>query len=200
MDAFLRLLKPATHARVLDLGGTVELWNLLPARLDVVLLNTSVSKARLEDAGRECRTSFTAIEGDACDLQRFAAGSFDIVFSNSVIEHLGDDRRVEQFAREVRRVGRSYWVQTPARGFPIEAHTGLPFFWYYPRPLRQQVARAFDRKYGGHPWSCSISETRSFRFEDLRRLFPDSAVYRERLGGLTKSWSMYRQGGLHACG
>ena len=131
--------------------------------------------------------------GDACDLGRYEDASFDIVFSNSVIEHIGDASRVARFAREVRRVGRSYWVQTPSWLFPIEAHTGLPFFWLYPAPLREVLASRHDRRYAMNPWSCPMAQTRCFRLRELRALFPDAAVYTERVAGLAKSWSLYRR-------
>jgi 2-polyprenyl-3-methyl-5-hydroxy-6-metoxy-1,4-benzoquinol methylase len=61
-----------------------------------------------------------------------AARSFDIVFSNSVIEHVGDAESQQQFAHEIARVGRAYWVQTPNRRFPVEPHLLTPFLHFLP--------------------------------------------------------------------
>jgi SAM-dependent methyltransferase len=190
MHAFLQRVRPAPGATVLDLGGTPELWGLLDHRLDVTLLNTD------EVRGWGCRppqaNRFHVVAGDACDLERFGNGSFDVVFSNSLIEHLGGDERLLRFAREVRRVGRSYWVQTPSWLFPIEAHTGLPLYWLYPTPVRGAIARRLDGRYQSFPWYCAMADTRSLSLSELRALFPDASLFTERVAGFTKSWSLYR--------
>ena len=62
--------------------------------------------------------TFHVIEGDACSVEQFGDRSFDLVFSNSVIEHVGPPAKQAEFAHEVLRLGRSYWVQTPSKWFP----------------------------------------------------------------------------------
>ena len=193
MQALLARLAPRADATVLDLGGSVGTWEQFPHRFDVTLLNVDEAHARDFRGADAAGSRYRVAIGDACDLGRYEDASFDIVFSNSVIEHVGDEGRVARFAREVRRVGRSYWVQTPSWLFPIEAHTGLPFFWCYPSPLREAIAARHDRRYGMHPWSCPMVQTRCFRLRELRALFPDAAVYTERVAGLAKSWSLYRR-------
>jgi hypothetical protein len=51
---------------------------------------------------------------------------YDIAFSNSVIEHVGDWERQAAFASEIRRVGKNLWIQTPAKECPIEPHYLAP--------------------------------------------------------------------------
>ncbi|WP_280155153.1 methyltransferase domain-containing protein [Piscinibacter sp. XHJ-5] len=192
MCEFLERLRPPPGATVLDVGGSVDIWDLVDHRLDVTLLNVDEAHALGFRAPGGTTRRYAIAIGDACDLGRFADRSFDIVFSNSVIEHLGDDSRVLRFADEVRRVGKGYWVQTPAWLFPIESHTGLPFYWLYPPAVRSAIARRLDLRYAKNPWSCPIAQTRSFRLKRLRALFPDASVYTERVGGMTKSWCLYR--------
>ena len=193
MEAFVARLAPRPGATVLDVGGSVGIWELVEHRLEVTLFNTDEAHARDFRAPDRLDTRYRIVTGDACDLSRYGAGSFDIVFSNAVIEHLGDEGRVNRFAAEVRRVGRGYWVQTPSWLFPVESHTRLPFYWLYPAPVRAAIARRFDARYAKNPWSCPLCETRCFRLRELRALFPEAAVYTERVGGMTKSWSLYRR-------
>ncbi len=195
MQAFVNLIEPAAHARVLDVGGTAELWDMVDVPLDVWLLNQPGVVANAPETGRADRHFLV---GDACDLSRFADGAFDVVFSNSVIEHVGDRTRIERFAAEVCRVGVSYWVQTPSYLFPIEAHTGWPFFWFYPRAVRAAVARRFDRAVADEVVVDPIANTTCFTLRELRALFPDGEVFTERVAGWPKSWSLYRAGGVDA--
>ena len=73
---------------------------------------------------------FKYVIGDACNLDMLSSKSFDIIYSNSVIEHVGRERQKE-FANEIMRVGKKYWVQTPYKHFPVEPHFVFPFFQYY---------------------------------------------------------------------
>ena len=86
------------------------------------------------------------LQGENVTVQRadgtqlpFADGSFPIVFSNSVIEHVPKGLQ-PAFAREIRRVGDRYFVQTPNRWFPIEPHYQMPFVHFLPEraPCPQQ--------------------------------------------------------------
>ncbi|HEX3290001.1 MAG TPA: methyltransferase domain-containing protein [Gaiella sp.] len=109
------------------------------------------------------------VQGDACALP-FADESFDVVFSNAVIEHVGGPDRQEAFVREALRVGRRVFLTTPNRWFPIEVHTRLPLVHWLPRPL---ALRAYEL--AGTPWAA---ENHLLGPADLRRLFPGEVEIR----------------------
>lgn len=77
---------------------------------------------------------------DACAELPFPTGAFDLVYASSVVEHVPPGCR-QQFAAEVRRVGRGFYVQTPARSFPIEPHALLPAAHWLPAKLRRRYWR-----------------------------------------------------------
>ena len=118
------------------------------------------------------------VEADARALP-FEDGAFDVAYSNSVIEHLDPaDRR--RFADEVRRVAGRYLVQTPNRWFPVEPHVLLPGFQFLPLAARRRL----------WPLGVSKDEFTDIRLLDeaeLRSLFPEARIFRERFAGLTKS-------------
>ena len=113
----------------------------------------------------------------------FADGEFPVVFSNSVIEHVPKELQ-PRFAAEIRRVGRRYFVQTPNRYFPIEPHYQLPFFQFLPRSGQRWLNRHFTL--GWHE-KGQWEEIELLSARDLRALFPDAVIHRERMFGLTKS-------------
>jgi hypothetical protein len=187
------LLAPlARPLRVLDVGGTQRFWEIVePTGLDgvrVVLLN--------QVAPVVSRPGFEGVAGDARDLGRYADGEFDLVFSNSVIEHVGDLAAQRRMADEVRRVGRRWFVQTPNRYFPLEPHFLVPGFQFLPLAARAGLARRFAL--GWYPRQPDAAAARalveSIRLLDegeVRALFPGATIRKERLAGLTKSFMAY---------
>lgn len=128
------------------------------------------------------RPNIRFVQGDGCDLP-FDRGSFDVAFSNSVIEHVPAGEQ-ERFAAEIRRVALRYFVQTPNKWFPIEPHYQLPFFQFLPVRARQFLT---DHLQLGWQAKGSTEEITLLSARDMRRLFPDAEIRRERLLGLTKS-------------
>jgi SAM-dependent methyltransferase len=103
------------------------------------------------------------VQGDACALP-FPADSFDIVFSNAVIEHVGDRKRQETFVREASRVGRRVFLTTPNRWFPVEVHTRLPLVHWLPSDIADRVYDLAGKSFA--------KDNHLLGPGDLRSLFP----------------------------
>jgi hypothetical protein len=186
MREMLDRLRLPPGARIVDLGGSEFIWKLVEHDYHVTLVNLPGFNPPVSDPDR-----FTSLAGDACDLRGvFDDGSFDAVYSNSTIEHVGDESRQARFAAEARRLAPAYWVQTPSSRFPIEIHTGVPFYWTLPPGMREGLLRRWHRHLPG--WANMIRQTRVLTRSRMEALFPDSQVYIERKFGLEKSYSFYR--------
>jgi len=189
MALLARTVGLTRDTRVLDVGGTIDIWQLAPVMPRLVLLN------RYEIGPGEA-----VVLGDGTSLP-FADRSFDLVFSNSVIEHVGSRAQQARFATEIARVGKQYWVQTPNRYFPIEQHLWTPIVHWLPR--RWQAAILKHSSVWQMVTNCSMVERdfyvnhylesiRLLSASELRMLFPGATMVRERLLGWTKSliaWS-----------
>jgi hypothetical protein len=128
------------------------------------------------------RPNVTSTEGDGTKLE-YGDREFDVAFSNSVIEHVPPGLHAA-FASEVARVADRYFVQTPNRWFLIEPHYQLPLFHFLP----ERVRRALNRRFAlGWQTKGEWEEITLLSARDLRRLFPDATIHRERVFGLTKS-------------
>lgn len=184
-EIFIRSVGLREGMKVLDLGGVPAAWYEIPFPLDVTLLNLPGS---VEQAAPGSHHRFSYVEGDACDV-RYPDHAFDVVFSNSVIEHVGGPEKRKAFAREVRRLGRAYWVQTPSIWFPLEVHCGVPFWWFLPSSVRGKLlARWRERR---PAWTEMVAGTDIVQLSELRALFPGSALYHERSMGLPKSYAAH---------
>lgn len=186
---FLRMLagvpRPLT---ILDLGGTAAFWETLNFSMrdvDVVLLNLRAEPVSLP--------RFTSVAGDARDLSAFANKSVDVVFSNSVIEHVGGLPDQTRMANEIRRVGRRHFVQTPNRWFPIEPHFLFPGFACLPLNVRASLLTR--TRLGWHrrepDWQRALATVGAVRLltrSEVAALFPESQLYVEHFWGWEKSF------------
>lgn len=197
-EAFARIVESIRTqqdrpVRILDIGGTNMFWEQRGWTerddVEIVLVNLVAEPTTYRN--------IDARAGDATDLSEFADGSFDIVFSNSVIEHLSSLKNQTAMAAEVRRLAPLYWVQTPNYWFPIEPHFLTPGWHYLPSRLRVALLR---RRRWGWRGPCPdpaeakalVDEVRLMRGSELKSLFPDAAVTKERIGPFVKSFVAVR--------
>jgi len=117
------------------------------------------------------------VRADASERLPFEQNEFDLVYCSSVIEHIPPARR-ERFAAEIRRVGRGWFVQTPAFSFPIEPHALLPFAHWLPVVLR----KPYWRLGAAGAWE----EISLLSRREMQALFGPALP--ERVGPLVKSW------------
>jgi 2-polyprenyl-3-methyl-5-hydroxy-6-metoxy-1,4-benzoquinol methylase len=135
---------------------------------------------------------FENLVGDARNMA-LEDKSFDVVFSNSVIEHVGDLEDQRRMAQEVVRVGRRYFVQTPNKFFPIEPHFLVPFFQFLPLASRVWLLRRFrlgwiSRMPDARLARNMVESIRLLTRSELHELFPRAQLYEERLIGMAKSF------------
>jgi hypothetical protein len=195
MAEFEAIMQPHAEDLVLDVGGYPATWTTRPQltkRIDCLNLH-EVNW----DGSRYPDYQITTFVGDGCALAH-ENGCYDILFSNSVIEHVGDWDKQQAFAQETRRVGRKLWIQTPAFECPIEPHFLAPFVHWLPVCVRRRVLRWFT------PWGWiqkpaqdkideTIQYTRLLTKKRFKELFPDCVIITERLLWIfPKSYIAYR--------
>lgn len=187
-DIFRRRLGVTRADRILDVGGYPSAWAASGFEGCVTCVNL--------DAQEGTRGRFTCVKGDGRRLP-FPDGAFDIVYSNSVIEHVGSREDQRRFAAEVRRVGRRVWVQTPNRRFPVEPHLVAPFVHFLPRRLQYILARwatpwGWENRPSAAQARAFVDDIRLLTFVEMQELFPDCTILRERFLGMTKSFIAVR--------
>jgi len=180
------------RVRLIDLGGRQEYWNIVGREflqrhhVKITLVNLPSVEAPPDDGVFEYHA------GDACQLSEFADNSFDIVHSNSVIEHVGDWTRIKSFAHESRRLAPLHFIQTPYFWFPIEPHYVRVFHHWRPWPWRARLH--FPRRtapntnrdlaHVEHAMTALFSEPFLLDLRTFQFLFPDSVLHRERFLGI----------------
>jgi hypothetical protein len=178
---------------VIDLGGRIPTWQRAPVRpKHVHVVNMEPSRTDIPEWAE-----FDL--GDACALPAQIAGRrYDLVFANSVIEHVGGHERRERFADSVHQLSDAHWVQTPYRYFPIEPHWMAPGMQFMPVAARAQLARQWPLSYGrGKSRDTALRTVLGVELLDrtqFRYYFPDSLMRTETILGVPKSLIAYRSG------
>jgi 2-polyprenyl-3-methyl-5-hydroxy-6-metoxy-1,4-benzoquinol methylase len=178
---------------ILDLGGTESYWKNMD--LFSIFPNARIVLVNLVQETVE-HTNITSVVGDACQLNEFQDQSYDIVFSNSVIEHLFSFSNQQRMANEVLRIGKNHFIQTPNYYFPIEPHWMFPFFQFLPKKMKIFLTKNFNL--GHFPKAVEIekatarvNEVRLLSTKEMRKLFPNSKLFQEYFLGLVKSITLY---------
>jgi ubiquinone/menaquinone biosynthesis C-methylase UbiE len=197
LSLFLSLIKSLpTPIRILDIGGTLNFWQTAGflegrfADIEITLLNLNIPK--IENS----HPSINYAIGDARNMKQFQDNEFDIVFSNSVIEHVGNYEDQAKMANEVLRVGKRYFIQTPNLYFPIEPHFVFPLFQFFPVWFKIWLIMHFNlgwiKKAPNKQKARElVTEIRLLSKREFSNLFPKAKLYEEKFFGLTKSLTVY---------
>ena len=182
-----RLVARHGKIRVLDAGGRAEYWNMLSPdtadRVQLTILNYSQELDAYSE-GVAPHVAYENVAGDACDMPQYADGSFHLVHSNSVIEHVGSYAKMIAFGKEIRRVAQDYYVQTPNFWFPIDPHSAFPVLHWLPDPIRiwaqmhMRVGVAGKTDFAGA--ADRMDDCRMIGQGTMRALFPDARHSAER--------------------
>jgi hypothetical protein len=176
---FHSVFRPRPEDRVLDVGVsgwffaryTFEDFYPYPQRITAgtIQFNELASARRAYSL-----PSYVMLDG--CQLP-FADKTFEMVFSNAVIEHIMGKGKQAEFASEIMRVGKSWFVTTPNYWFPFEPHYQLPFIQFLPRPAQ----RVYNRLLGTAIPKGQVQDLALLSARELQRLFPTSLIARMRL-------------------
>ena len=176
IQAFLGLVGDCSRASLLDVGGNAgmngEFLSLYRSFARVTTVNISLDHQPVPP-----EINISRVCADGCNLP-FPSSSFDWIFCNAVIEHVGDFNRQRTLAAEIRRVARcGYFVTTPNKWFPLEQHTYMPFYQFMPRPIQRRVLKYAP---GYKNWDV-MSEVRLLSFREMQSVFPEAVIHRTNL-------------------
>jgi SAM-dependent methyltransferase len=201
--ALFRSAFPLTEkTTVLDLGGGngAHLRATL-AGTPVQAENVCVADVSERDLAQAALHGHRTVQLPTSGGLPFKDQEFDLVWCSSVIEHVTGDKELlwerrngdfasealvhqRAFAEEIRRIGKAFWVQTPARSFPVEQHLWMPLVHWLPRRI-QVAACEWALKYWPHG---SIPDIHLLGKSQMKALFPEAKLLAEKAFGLTKSW------------
>lgn len=188
LDLLYRSMRIDSSSRVLDLGGGTFFWDLareegLPVP-KVTIVNLDKPRTTVPDYAEWIVADVLQL-----NLQDF---QFDVVFCNSLIEHLGNRESQKKLADAIQQLADRYFVQTPDRRFFFEPHLLTPFVHWLPATLRKNMIRNFT------VWGLLVRPSRAqcqalaneiclLDAAEMSALFPSGEVHVEKFMGLPKS-------------
>ncbi|MFX0139593.1 MAG: class I SAM-dependent methyltransferase [Candidatus Hodarchaeota archaeon] len=196
---FKDYMQPNENNRILDLGSEdgSHIAQFIPFRKEVYIADID---EKLLEKGRK-KFGFKTILINESGRLPFDDKFFDIVYCNSVIEHVGVQKSKrwdivngeefsrksfegqQKFANEIKRVSKKYFVQTPNKYFFIESHTWLPLIQFLPRRLQVSFIKWLNK------WwiKKTTPDWHLLNANQLQELFPDSKIVKEKIGFICKS-------------
>lgn len=201
IELFASLLEPleASPIRILDVGGEIDFWRGSDFWNNPSYAITVINIQDEKDVNPSDANNIQWKYGNALDFVEELENGYDVLFSNSVIEHVGGDTEMEKMARQFEDFDGAYFLQTPNLWFPIEPHFRFPFFGILPFAVRVLLMRCFSlgSYYRAESWEAArgkVNTTRLLTVSQMRRLFPSATILREKWYGMTKSIYVYRPG------
>lgn len=178
--------------KILDIGGTYNYWKQMgmadSGDLEITLLNIE---------HQESSNNIKFILQDVSDLSNFKDNEFDVVYSNSLIEHITPFERQKKLASEIIRISKAYYIQTPNYYFPFEPHFLFPFFQFLPIWLKIWLVKHFTLGWFYKAQTKDealkiISSIRLLNAKDLNKLFPSAKLIKEKFLCITKSLTVIK--------
>lgn len=152
-DKFLSLVRPEQNARILDVGFSEREYGLADNFLEKnYSYPENITAVGLEEAD-EFKKRYPKVRTVRYRGGRlpFADRSFDIGWSNAVIEHVGDRTKQLDFLRELKRVAKRTFLTTPNRYFLVEVHTRLPLLHWLPKRVFDFIVKKL-----GKSWAAGL--------------------------------------------
>jgi SAM-dependent methyltransferase len=204
-DIFKQYLEPKEEDFILDVGGGTgaHISRLIPFIKNIYIADIDENKLK-----KSAEKGFKTVVLDEDGTIPYEDNYFDIIFCSSVIEHVTVDKkdietiqtnkefrkiainRQKRFADEIRRVAKSYFVQTPYKYFPLESHSRLPFILVLlPRKLQIKVIKFFRKVW----FARTTPDWNLLTVKDMKFLFPGAIIVKERAFFFTKSLMAIKQ-------
>jgi len=188
---FLDFLKKTKmeSPKIIDIGGTCNYWELMNMHFHKNF------KPIVVNFSKDClkHDNCTGIRGDGKSLSFLKDNTFDIAYSNSMIEHLSSLKEQSEMARNINRIAENYFLQTPAFVFPLEPHFLFPFFHWLPKNIRIWLVFHFNL---GWFERCKnqieaenlVDSIRIMKKKELKLIFVNAKIITERFFLIPKSY------------
>lgn len=181
-DLFLKEIQPTAQTTVLDLGFSEEEFsdtdNFLekhyPYTEQITALCLETPEAYLhnrfdsqfqvpEEAillkSKQCSQRYPQLKVVTYDgkIFPFADKSFDVCWSNAVLEHVGGEEQQILFLKEIHRVAKVAFITTPNRYFPIEVHTRIPLLHFLPKKIFDRFLHWIGKEWAADDYMYLLS-------------------------------------------
>ncbi|MCY7360774.1 MAG: class I SAM-dependent methyltransferase, partial [Ignavibacteria bacterium] len=179
--------------KILDLGGSDYYWQSLNFTDNE---NYKIEILNIENQNTENFKNISFLKKDVRDLSFIEDKEYDLIYSNSLIEHLNNFDEQKKLAKEIQRTGKKYFIQTPNYYFPVEPHFLFPFFQFLSVDMKTKLISNFNL--GWFEKQTDIVKARELansikllKEKELKEIFPGCKIYKEKYFSLNKSFIAY---------
>jgi ubiquinone/menaquinone biosynthesis C-methylase UbiE len=174
---FMNLFTIEKRTKILDVGASDDekqaaaniLEKRYPYQRNITVLGTQKYNNLVE------RYPFVKAVQYNGEMFPFKDNSFDICWSNAVLEHVGNNARQVVFLKEIKRCANKAFITTPNKFFPVETHTKLFFIHWLPKKLFDQIARRINLGWATGDYMHLLS------LREIKRLLAQAGIQKYRI-------------------
>ncbi len=193
LKIFYDLIKPDENTKILDIGAEINpsgdrgLQLIDDYKWKSKLSATNLSSEHIEKI-KNIYPEIDAEVGDACNLP-YPDKSFDVVYCNAVIEHVGNPEKQRKMASEIMRVSKSWFVTTPNRWYPFEFHLRLPLVTWLPWHGYKWCGKiiSYNHVHKRYVTGADKSNLYLMSASDLKKCFPGSKIIKSKITFMAES-------------
>lgn len=188
--SLMEIVQPTSEITVLDVGVTSDRRQDSNFFEKLYPHSSKITAVGLEDAYflEEDYPGLKYIKADGLSLP-FLDKSFDLVVSFAVIEHVGSRSNQKAFVRELCRIGKTVFITTPNRWYPIEFHTVLPLVHWLPSSWFRTILRWLGKDFFAKEENLNLLDEK-----ELRKMFPANSYTKTnhfKLFGIVSNFVFY---------
>jgi len=169
---FLTEMRPLPESTILDAGFSDKEYSATDNYLEKNYPFPQKITALGIDEPTDFLKHYPKIEAIQYDGHHFpfSINSFDIVWSNAVLEHVGSREKQVLFLKEISRVGHRAFITTPNKCFPIELHTRIPFLHWLPKSWFDKILRSLGKSWATGDYMNLLT------LKNLKQLLKDANI------------------------
>lgn len=185
-NLFQAEIQPGPSTRLLDVGFSEKEYSSTDNYIEKFYPWPEMVTALGVDKPVEFSRRYPKVKAVQYDGTRFPFDdqSFDVCWSNAVIEHVGQRERQVYFLKEIRRVAKRAFFTTPNRFFPVETHTRTPFLHWLPKPVFDRYLHAVGKGWAAGDYMYLLSEA-ELRLQLKMAGIDRYRLLHNRMGGFT---------------
>lgn len=169
---FKEIVKFNENTKVLDVGFSDKEYSAIGNYIDKHYPYPEKLTALGVEQPVEFAKKYPSVKAVTYDGSRFPFkdNTYDVCWSNAVIEHVGGREKQLLFIKEISRTSKVAFITTPNKYFPFEVHTRVPLLHFLPKGSFDKFLKLIGKEWAAGDYMNLLS------LRDIRKLLKEAGI------------------------